>query len=120
MTQEDKQLYTRITKLMHEIGTPAHLRGHDYLRRAIFYAYNDHTYLYNLMDRLYPDLAVDFGTSKYGVERGIRSVIEAAFTRGSNAAINDVFGNTVDCLKAKPGNKEFIAMVVDELKTRSL
>lgn len=120
MIKDDKQIYLDVTRLMHELGCPAHLKGHDYLRRAIVKVYLDNSYLNNLVDRLYTDLAEEFHTSRYAVERGIRSVIETAWLRGNYDAINVIFGNTVDNMRAKPCNKEFIAMLVDVLKVNSI
>lgn len=120
MTKDNKQLYLDITMLMHDIGVPAHLKGHDYVRSAIAKVFIDKSYLDNMVERLYTELAEEYGTSRFAIERGIRSVIESAWLHGNYKLINNIFGYTVDSVKAKPGNKAFVAMIVDVLRLRSL
>lgn len=120
MTKDNKQLYLDITMVMRKIGIPVHLKGHDYVRGAIAKVYIDKSYLDNLVDRLYTELAEEYGTSRFAIERGIRSVIESAWLHGNYNAINSIFGYTVDCVKAKPTNKAFIATIVDVLRLNNL
>jgi two-component system response regulator (stage 0 sporulation protein A) len=49
------------------------------------------------------------------VERAIRHAIEVAWGRGRIEVLNQVFGNHVCSLDAKPTNGEFIALVSDKL-----
>ena len=34
-----KELYEEVTNLLHDMGTPAHIKGHYYLRSAILEVY---------------------------------------------------------------------------------
>lgn len=113
-------LYKRVTEEMHRIGTPAHVRGHNYLRMAILLAYEDESYLWNVMNRLYPEIARKYHKSMTSVERGIRNAIEITWNRRNAAVLEEVFGNTVSYSKSKPTNVEFIAMIVDRLKTEDM
>ena len=54
------------------------------------------------------------------MEKGIRNAIEVAWARGDISAIHSVFGNTVHFQRAKPSNKEFIAMIVDVVRTQMM
>lgn len=113
---ERKALLIRITSLLHRIGTPAHIKGHNYLRSAIIRVYMDESYLGNMMSRLYPDLAEEYNTSLSCVERGIRNAVELSWNRGDVDVLNEIFGNTISYSRSKPTNSEFIAMISDLLR----
>lgn len=113
--QTTKQLYRRVTRELHKIGTPAHIKGHDYLRDAIIYVYMDTSYIRKMMGRLYPDIAAQYHTNISCVERGIRNAIEVSWNRGDMDVLTEVFGNTVSYSRARPTNSEFIAMLADRL-----
>ncbi|BFH13214.1 hypothetical protein J6TS7_21780 [Paenibacillus dendritiformis] len=65
---------------------------------------------------LYPAIAEQFKTTPSRVERAIRHAIEVAWTRGNIDSISHLFGYTINISKAKPTNREFIAMVADKLR----
>lgn len=110
---DEKEILKEITVMLHEIGVPAHVKGHNYLRDGILKVYYDKTYLGQMMRRLYPEIAKEFNTTTACVERGIRSTIEIAWTRSDAETIREIFGNTIDYKKSKPTNSEFIAMIAD-------
>ena len=109
-------LETKITKIIHEIGVPAHIKGYLYLREAIALVINDMDYLGAITKELYPHVADKFNTTPSRVERAIRHAIEVAWTRGNVDTINRLFGYTVDNNKGKPTNSEFIALIADKLR----
>lgn len=115
-----KHLYKRVTKELHKIGTPAHIKGHNYLRTAIIHVYEDRTYLGKVMSRLYPDIACEYQTSISCVERGIRNAIEVSWNRGDMVVLEEIFGNTISYSKSKPTNSEFIAMIADRLRVEDV
>ena len=47
------------------------------------------------------------------VERAIRHAIEVAWDRGDIEVLNSYFGYTVNALRGKPTDSEFIAMIAD-------
>ncbi|MEG1526127.1 MAG: sporulation transcription factor Spo0A [Erysipelotrichaceae bacterium] len=106
-----------ITKILHEIGVPANLKGYAYLRTAILETFFDDHYLGQVTKTLYPDIALKYQSSATRVERSIRHAIELAWGRGRVSFIDDIFAYTIDANKAKPTNSEFIAMIVDYIKT---
>jgi two-component system response regulator (stage 0 sporulation protein A) len=109
-------LESAITKLLHEIGVPAHIKGYLYIREAIMKVYNDIEMLGAVTKVLYPTIAEEYNTTSSRVERAIRHAIEVAWNRGSIDVIEDIFGYTVSISKSKPTNSEFIAMIADKLK----
>ena len=114
MTQ--RELDILITKIIHEVGVPAHIKGYGLLREAISTVYNDIEILGSITKRLYPQLAKAYKTTPNRVERAIRHAIEVAWSRGNSEALDKLFGFTVGTQKAKPTNSEFIAMIADKLR----
>lgn len=105
-----------ITKIIHEIGVPAHIKGYHYLREAIGIVFEDVEILGSITKVLYPRIAERYKTTPSRVERAIRHSIEVAWGRGNMDAIRNVFGYTVSVSKTKPTNSEFIAMIADRLR----
>lgn len=116
--KEQENIEMSITKIMHDIGVPAHIKGYLYLREAITMVYNDIELLGSITKILYPDIAKHFNTTASRVERAIRHAIEVAWNRGNIDSITELFGYTINVSKAKPTNSEFIAMVADKLRLK--
>ena len=112
-------LETEITRIMHEIGVPAHIKGYMYLREAITMVVNDMELLSAVTKELYPSIAKKYNTTASRVERAIRHAIEVAWGRGQVDAINKLFGYTVHNEKGKPTNSEFIAIIADKLRLKN-
>lgn len=112
----DGNLESRITKIIHEIGIPAHIKGYLYLREGITLVIEDMDFLGAITKELYPHIAIKFNTTPSRVERAIRHAIEVAWTRGKVDTINQLFGYTVSNNKGKPTNSEFIALIADKLR----
>ena len=102
-----------VTYILHDIGVPAHVKGHRYVRAAIVFAVNNPHALESITKVLYVHVAEVFGTTPSRVERAIRHAVELAWTRGDLDTLNRYFQNTVNFNKSKPTNFEFIAMLVD-------
>jgi two-component system response regulator (stage 0 sporulation protein A) len=112
----DTNLETKVTKILHEIGVPAHIRGYHYMREAIMMAVGDIDVLNYITKELYPSIAKKCNTTPSRVERAIRHAIEVAWSRGKVDAINGLFGYTINNNKGKPTNSEFIALIADNLR----
>lgn len=112
----ENNLETRITKIIHEIGIPAHIKGYLYLREAITMVVKDMDFLGAITKELYPHIAEKFNTTPSRVERAIRHAIEVSWTRGRLDTINQLFGYTINNDKGKPTNSEFIALIADKLR----
>ena len=109
-------LKNMVTSVIHEIGVPAHIKGHQYLREAIIIAVNDMEVINAVTKVLYPAVAKRFGTTPSRVERAIRHAIEVAWDRGDLETLQKYFGYTVSNTKGKPTNSEFIALIADRLQ----
>ncbi len=112
----DENLEKEITNIMHDIGVPAHIRGHQYLREAIMLSIHNQDLLGAVTKSLYPTVAVTYNTTPSRVERAIRHAIEVAWSRGRLDTLQNVFGYTINVTKGKPTNSEFIAMIADKMK----
>ena len=110
---------TMVTDVIHEIGIPAHIKGYQYLRRAIMMAVDDLDVINSITKELYPTVAKEFNTTSSRVERAIRHAIEVAWDRGDTDILNSFFGYTIANTKGKPTNSEFIAMIADKLRLKT-
>lgn len=113
---EKIDLDSEITKVLHEIGVPAHIKGYLYLRESISMVYNNVDILGAITKVLYPNVAKKYKTTSSRVERAIRHSIEVAWNRGNVDAISQIFSYTISYNKSKPTNSEFIAMIADKLR----
>lgn len=115
----EDDLETQVTKIIHQIGVPAHIKGYQYLRSAIIMTMHDTEMINSITKQLYPGVAKQYGTTSSRVERAIRHAIEVAWDRGDVDVINSFFGYTVQSSRGKPTNSEFIALVADSLRLRN-
>lgn len=113
-------LQISITKVLHELGIPSHIKGYQYIREAIGILYERPDVIGGITKELYPELASKFDTTVSRVERAIRHAIEVSWNRGSWELMEDIFGHSVDIDKAKPTNSEFIVTIADKLKLDSI
>ncbi len=109
-------LEEEVTRVLHEIGIPAHIKGYLYLREAIIMVIEEIELLGSVTKTLYPRIAEQFDTTSSRVERAIRHAIEVAWTRKNTETIQKFFGYTINSQKGKPTNSEFIAMLADRLR----
>ena len=114
-----EDIMQQVTKVIHQIGVPAHIKGYNYLRTAIIMAINDDEVINSITKALYPAVARKYDTTSSRVERAIRHAIEVAWDRGDIDTINQIFGYTIQSQRGKPTNSEFIAMVADNLKLKN-
>ena len=104
------------TRMLHELGVPAHIKGYNYLRECIIMAYKEPDVLNCITKVLYPTIAKQHDSTPSRVERAIRHAIEVAWSRGDIQTLTYYFGSTVDKFKGKPTNSEFIALLADRLR----
>ena len=112
----NRNLGSDVTKMIHEIGVPAHIKGYQYLRESIILAVNQMDMLNSVTKLLYPAIAKKFQTTPSRVERAIRHAIEVAWSRGKMDTIDELFGYTINTSKGKPTNSEFIALISDRIR----
>ena len=109
---------TQVTKIIHQIGVPAHIKGYQYLRTAILMTIADNDMINSVTKSLYPSVAKQYATTTSRVERAIRHAIEVAWDRGDVDVLNSYFGYTIQNNRGKPTNSEFIAMIADNLRLK--
>ena len=109
-------LEMQVTKVIHQIGVPAHIKGYQYLRDSIVMAINKPDIINSVTKELYPMVAKKSNTTASRVERAIRHAIEVAWDRGDVDTLNYYFGYTIHNGRGKPTNSEFIAMISDNLR----
>ncbi len=108
----------QVTKIIHQIGVPAHIKGYQYLRTAILMTIEDSDIINSVTKVLYPSVAKKYQTTTSRVERAIRHAIEVAWDRGDVDTLNSYFGYTIQNSRGKPTNSEFIAMIADNLRLK--
>src|SRR5574344_1361999 len=111
----DNYLQQKISKLLHDLGMPSHIKGYQYIRDAIELMQTNPQYLGGITKFLYPFIAEKYQTTSSRVERAIRHAIEVSWSRGDYDLMDDVFGHSVDFDKAKPTNSEFLATLADKI-----
>lgn len=111
-----KNLEVEVTRMIHQMGVPAHVKGYQYLRDAIVSVVLNVSLLGAVTKELYPMIAVKYQTTPSRVERAIRHAIELAWDRGNVDFMNRFFGYTINVDRGKPTNSEFVAMVADKLR----
>ena len=109
-------LQVSITKILHELGVPSHIKGYQYIREGISVLFERPEVIGGITKELYPEIAEKFDTTVSRVERAIRHAIEVSWNRGNWQLMEDIFGHSVDIDKAKPTNSEFIVTVADKLR----
>ncbi len=115
---DDYDLEAQVTRIIHQVGIPAHIKGYQYLRSAIIMVTKDNRVINEVTKTLYPSVAREFDTTSSRVERAIRHAIEVAWDRGDVDMLNSFFGYTIQNSKGKPTNSEFIAMIADNLRLK--
>ncbi|MBE6625131.1 MAG: sporulation transcription factor Spo0A [Ruminococcaceae bacterium] len=111
-------LEAQVTKIIHQIGVPAHIKGYQYLRTAILMTISDSEIINSVTKILYPSVAKKYSTTTSRVERAIRHAIEVAWDRGDVDTLNSYFGYTIHNSRGKPTNSEFIAMIADNIRLK--
>lgn len=114
----DVDMEAQVTKIIHQIGIPAHIKGYQYLRSAILMTIEDNEIINSVTKILYPSVAKKYATTTSRVERAIRHAIEVAWDRGDIDTLNSYFGYTIQNNRGKPTNSEFIAMIADNLRLK--
>lgn len=104
-----------VTRIMLELGMPAHLRGYHYLREAICLSIGNMELVGSITKLLYPEIAKVYHTTNVKVERAIRSVIEVGWERGNEELFEEVFGYSRVHGKTRPTNSEFILGIADKI-----
>lgn len=115
----DCKMEVQISKMLHELGIPSHIKGYQYIREGICLIAENPEMIGGITKELYPELAKKFGTTCSRVERAMRHAIEVGWTRSNWKTTDDLFGQSVDFDRTKPTNSEFIVTLADKLRLDS-
>ena len=116
VTMPEVELERYITKIMLDMGVPAHLKGYHYLREAIMISGKDMEAVSSVTKLLYPEVAKRFKTTEQKVERAIRNAIEVSWGRGNLETFEELFGYSADSGKCRPTNSEYLARIADKVR----
>ncbi len=116
LNEGEKAVHIAISKLLHQLGIPSHIKGYSYIRECVFLFYKNSDAYGGITKEIYPEVALRYSTTASRVERAIRHAIEVSWTRGDYDLMEEIFGNSVAFDRAKPTNSEFIATIADRLR----
>lgn len=114
-TKDEVEIKSLISKQLHKLGMPAHIKGYQYIREGIFQIFTNSNKVSKITKDLYPLIADKYDTTPSRVERAIRHSIEVSWSRGDYEVMESIFGNSVDFERSKPTNSEFISSVADAI-----
>ena len=112
----NSNLQVSISKLLHDLGIPSHIKGYQFLRDAVNMLFEDPNMIGGITKELYPELANKYNTTVSRVERSIRHAVEVSWNRGDIDLMEKIFGHSVDIDRAKPTNSEFIVTIAHKLR----
>ena len=113
--RKNENIDLEISDILHNLGIPSHIRGYKYIRDGIIMIYNNDSLSF-ITKEIYPQIAYKYDTTPSRVERAIRHAIEVSWIRGDLALMEELFGFSVSCDKAKPTNSEFLSTIADRIK----
>ena len=116
LNDNERIVHVAISKLLHQLGIPSHIKGYTYIRESVFLFYKNNDAYGGITKEIYPEVAIRYSTTASRVERAIRHAIEVSWTRGDYDLMEEIFGNSVAFDRAKPTNSEFIATIADRLR----
>ena len=110
-----EDIETQVTKVIHQIGVPAHIKGYQYLSEAIaIVAATEDISAVKVKD-IYKQVANVFQATSSMVERAIRHAIEIAWDSGGEELLK-MFPNC-DSIKY-PGSRAFIILVAEKVQLK--
>ncbi len=109
-------LQVSITKTLHKLGVPSHIKGYQYIQEGIMMVYRNPNIRTGITKKLYPTIADKYNSTTIRVERAIRHAIEVSWNRGDWELMEDIFGHSIDIEKAKPTNSEYIITIADKIR----
>ncbi len=116
LSENDRELHIAISKILHQLGIPSHIKGYNYIRESVVLFYKNSDIYGGITKEIYPEIALKYSTTASRVERAIRHAIEVSWNRGDYDLMEEIFGNSVAFERAKPTNSEFIATIADRLR----
>ena len=99
--------------LLLKLGIPLKLCGHKYICSAVnvYYSLTQTKSSIGITRDVYPEVARQYNTTPQNVEKSIRHAVEICFLHGDINLIHKLFGNTINEVKGKATNSEFITAI---------
>lgn len=113
---EEISLEPLVSRLLVELGIPAHINGYTFMRTGFILLINGEAEAAYVTKYLYPEIAKRHKTTSNSVERCIRHAIEVAWNRGDIEILDNLFGYSISSDKGKPTNSEFIFTIADYIR----
>ncbi|HLT58797.1 MAG TPA: sporulation transcription factor Spo0A [Limnochordales bacterium] len=112
------QLEAMVTRLLHQMGMPAHFKGYQYLRDAVLMAVEGSDVVGgSLSKEVYPRLASKYNATPGGVEAAIRNALIACWENGNRAFLEQLTGQSHRTKQGRfPTNSMVIAQLADQLR----
>jgi two-component system response regulator (stage 0 sporulation protein A) len=110
------ELERNITKILHSLGVPSHIKGYVYVRDSIKLMYESDDIVGGITKEIYPEIAKKYNANIARVERAIRHAIEISWNRGDYEVMEKIFGHSVDFERSKPTNSAFITTIAEHLR----
>lgn len=108
----EQNVTSLVTRILHDIGVPAHIKGYQYLLEAIIIAVKDMD-VCNAMEKvLYPRVAKVFHTTPQRVIRAMRHAITVIWRKSNHAIIEKYCGY----LGGKPNPTQFIEALAEDVQ----
>ena len=117
---KNTEMERKISKILHSLGVPSHIKGYIYIRESIKLMYESSELVGGITKEIYPEIAKKYDSTISRVERAIRHAIEISWNRGDYDLMEEIFGHSVDYDRAKPTNSEFIATIADHLRLNGI
>lgn len=111
----NSNLQISISRILHELGIPSHLIGYQYIREGIIMKCDRVSDALSIKE-LYNEIASKYNSTPIRVERNIRHAIEISWNRGDWNLMERLFGHSIDNIKAKPTNSEYLITVAEFIK----
>ena len=106
-----------VSHVLHTLGIPANIKGHDYLRTAILLSLNGEFSTDDIKE-LCLEVAKRNSVGGADIARSMRRAINIAWTTsGDVTTLNRYFGYTSQGTRPRPQNEEFIRVVVARIKS---
>ena len=102
--------------LLRRLGVKERLKGRAYMAYAAAAMACAPQWAASYSAWVYPRTAAAFGTSAGAVERAVRTAVEDTWLHGDLAAIQALFGYSVDAERGKPTNAEFLSMLAEHVR----
>lgn len=110
-SDKDMKIRQYTTKFLLKLGTPANLKGYEYLKASIELAVKDRNLFRKEIMSLYAEVAERCHTNVRCVERSIRTVIESVYYKNPKR-----FENFFGCPVGKPRNSELIGLIAEKIR----